>query len=100
MNRYAVLGAPIAHSLSPRIFERFAALSGVALSYEALATTPQTLKATLLRLSQEGYQGLNLTSPLKEAAFPLVDAHSQTAAQAQAINMLTLDSAGRFFGGQ
>jgi exoribonuclease II len=77
-DRYAVLGAPIAHSRSPTIHHAFAAQSEISLQYERIETPAEALPETLDRLWAEGYKGLNLTVPLKEVAFALAQAHGWT----------------------
>ena len=91
IDRYAVLGHPIHHSLSPSIHAAFAAQTAQHLSYEALDITPDDLEATLTRLPQEGYRGVNITVPHKEAAWAYVQKHGQLterAALAGAVNTL------------
>lgn len=44
MDHYAVIGQPVAHSLSPRIHALFAARAGHAISYEAIEVAPEALR--------------------------------------------------------
>ncbi len=97
IDRYAVLGHPIHHSLSPVIHAAFAAQTGQHLSYEALDIAPAELSATLSRLPREGYRGVNITVPHKEAAWAFARQHgklSDRAALAGAINTIAWDDAG------
>ncbi len=97
VDRYAVLGHPIHHSLSPVIHAAFATQTGQHLSYEALDVTPEQFTTTLDRLPEEGYRGVNITVPHKEAAWTYVQRHgtlSDRAALAGAVNTIawTADS--------
>lgn len=88
---YAVLGHPIHHSLSPQIHSAFAAQTGQALRYTALDVAPADFVATLNRLPDEGFRGVNITVPHKEAAWAYVKAHgtlTERAAMAGAVNTL------------
>ena len=88
---YAVLGHPIHHSLSPQIHAAFAAQTGQALRYTALDVAPAELTATLTRLPTEGFRGVNITVPHKEAAWAYAQQHgtlSERAAMAGAVNTL------------
>lgn len=95
---YAVLGNPINHSLSPRIFELFAAQVNEAIDYQAIQVKPEELSTTLERLYHQGYRGLNLTSPLKETVLPLLKSRSEAARAAFAVNVLTIQSDGSYHG--
>lgn len=72
IDRYAVLGHPIHHSLSPVIHAAFAAQTAQHLSYEALDVAPAQLAESLAQLPHEGYRGVNITVPHKEAAWAYV----------------------------
>ncbi|MDB5986677.1 MAG: shikimate dehydrogenase [Nevskia sp.] len=98
MDRYAVLGQPVAHSLSPRIHALFAEQSGAQLSYEAIEVAPAALAETLARLHAEGYAGLNLTLPHKIAAVSLCETRSARAAAVGSVNTL-IRSDGGWHGG-
>jgi shikimate dehydrogenase len=93
---YAVLGDPIQHSLSPRIFKLFAKQTQQVFDYEARQVSLEALSAELHRLRQEGYGGVNLTAPLKEKAFLLADHCSELARGARAVNILSFKPEGNF----
>ncbi len=84
----AVLGDPIAHSKSPSIHQAFANQWGQAVDYQAIHCPPDALPATLDRLYEHGFQGANLTVPLKEQALTLCDQLTPAAQMAQATNTL------------
>jgi len=89
MLRFAVLGQPVAHSLSPRIHEAFAQQLGIALNYEKLEVAPDAFEATLKRLHAEGWRGLNVTLPHKVAALAASSDATERARLAGAVNTLT-----------
>jgi len=86
--RYAVLGAPIGHSLSPRLHAAGFRALGREATYEAIETTTDTFESTLARLIADGYAGVNLTSPLKTLALAAADEATPAARAAGAANTL------------
>lgn len=89
MERYAVLGQPIAHSLSPRIHAWFAEQSGAKLSYEKIEVAPEALAERLAALHAQGYAGLNVTQPHKPAVLAAASEKTPRAELAAAANTLT-----------
>ena len=71
MDRYAVIGNPIAHSKSPLIHHAFARVTGQQMSYERLLAPLDGFLATVQRFAAEGGSGLNVTVPFKLEAFAL-----------------------------
>lgn len=96
MLRFAVLGHPVGHSLSPAMHREALKALGLAGSYEALETPQEALGARLEEV-RWGYRGVNLTLPLKEAALPLLDWISPEARAIGAVNTV-LSVEGRLFG--
>lgn len=94
MDRYAVIGQPVAHSKSPLIHGAFAAQTAQALRYEALELAPEALAEALPRLHAEGWQGFNLTLPHKIAALKLCESLSERARRAGAVNTLVRTATG------
>jgi len=85
---YAVLGQPIAHSLSPRIQLDFAAQLGEQIAYEKIEVAPEQFKDLLARLHAAGYQGLAVTLPHKLAALEAAAEVADAARIAGAANAL------------
>jgi shikimate dehydrogenase len=92
--RFAVLGSPIGHSLSPRLHAAAFAASGRNASYEAIEVDEAGLPEVLARLQAGGYGGVNLTSPLKAAGLLLADRATSGARAAGAVNTLAFDDDG------
>lgn len=69
----AVLGSPIAHSLSPALHRAaYEALGLDGWTYRAIACDESSLFATLSALDAEGLVGVSLTMPLKRAVVSLL----------------------------
>jgi shikimate dehydrogenase len=88
MNRYCVVGNPIAHSRSPWIHARFAALTGKALSYERVELPLQGFEDGLRALISAGYAGCNVTVPFKADAARIASHPSTAVRRAGAANTL------------
>lgn len=86
--RFAVIGNPIAHSLSPIIHQRFAKQFGVTLCYEKLQVDVSAFEQTVLDFFDQGGQGLNITSPFKLLAFQMAEVCTSRCQQAKAANTL------------
>jgi shikimate dehydrogenase len=93
-DRYAVFGHPVAHSRSPWIHARFAALTGQSLSYEARDVPPNGFDAALAEFLAEGGRGLNITLPHKLAAFAAAERLTPRARRAGSVNTLAVQPAG------
>jgi len=87
-DRYAVIGNPVAHSLSPRIHAEFARQTGQDLVYERLLAPTDAFIATANAFRNRGGRGLNVTLPFKGEAFRYADRLSASAQAAQAVNTL------------
>jgi len=97
-DHYAVMGSPVAHSKSPLIHRLFAEQTGQDLDYGAIRVEPEQFPAAVADFLARGGKGLNITVPLKEAAWALATAHSDRAARAGAVNTLLLNPSGEHFG--
>ena len=66
MKKFAVIGNPIKHSLSPQIHSEFAQQCSIDLTYEKiLADDEITFISTIQNLINQGYSGVNVTLPFK-----------------------------------
>lgn len=96
MRRLAVIGHPVSHSRSPAM--QNAALEALGLagewSYEAIDIAPDDFAARTRSLPAEGFAGVNVTIPHKEAALDLADEASDAAERIGAANTLSFGDGG------
>ena len=86
--KFAVIGSPIDHSLSPKIHSIFAKELGIEITYEAIKVEPIHFDTSVDRLFDEGYAGLNVTLPLKELAFNYADELTEDSNLSGSVNTL------------
>jgi shikimate dehydrogenase len=82
------MGDPIAHSLSPAMHNAAFQSRGMMAYYVPVWCPPNALEKKLQAFVTLGGQGINLTRPLKEKAWPIVHSASRWAEQAGAVNTL------------
>ncbi|MFD0428527.1 shikimate dehydrogenase [Streptomyces zhihengii] len=93
--RAAVLGSPVAHSLSPVLHNAaYAAMGLTGRTYERFDVDEAALPGFVDALDAD-WAGLSLTMPLKRAVIPLLDEISETAAAVEAVNTLVFTEDGR-----
>ena len=96
--RAAVLGSPIAHSLSPDLHRAaYAALGLDTWTYDRFEVDEAGIAGFLAGLDRT-WAGLSLTMPLKRAVIPLLDGISETAASVEAVNTVVFGDDGRRVG--
>src|SRR5688572_6510054 len=88
MDRYVVIGNPVAHSLSPAIHAAFAAATGERLEYETLLVPLGEFARGARAFFDAGGSGANVTLPFKVDAFAFADRASERAQLAGAANFL------------
>lgn len=88
VDRYAVMGYPVAHSRSPVIHRLFAAQTGENVQYELLEVAPDKLESAIKQFARTGGKGLNITLPHKTEVTRFVDDMSERASTAGAVNTL------------
>ncbi|MCX2184047.1 shikimate dehydrogenase [Streptomyces sp. SKN60] len=96
--RAAVLGSPIAHSLSPVLHRAaYAELGLDDWSYGSFEVDEAALPGFVGELD-DSWAGLSLTMPLKRAIIPLLDEITDTAASVEAVNTVVFTEDGRRVG--
>ena len=94
VDRYAVLGNPVAHSRSPFIHTTFALQTAQAVSYERVLCPLDGFATSVRDFAAQGGRGCNVTVPFKFDA-PALAAHvTERALLAGAANVLRLDASG------
>ena len=97
MDRYAVIGHPVEHSLSPAIHHAFAKQTGQQLRFCKLPAPVDGFRAAAQSFFATGGLGLSVTLPFKGEAFDWVAAARGAALRARAVNCIHLQD-GRTLG--
>ena len=88
IDRYAVIGDPVAHSMSPRVHALFAAQLAQELTYDRILAGVDAFAAAAGEFFRAGGRGLNVTVPCKFAAADWVDELEPQAAAAGVVNTI------------
>jgi shikimate dehydrogenase len=90
VTRLAVLGSPIAHSLSPALHAAAYRVLGLDWTYEAVDVAEGSLGAFVNTLD-DTWRGLSLTMPLKREVLPMLDERTELVSLVGAANTVLLD---------
>jgi len=93
----ALLGHPVAHSLSPRMQNAAFAARGLNWAYVALDVAPERLEQAVGGLEALGFVGANVTIPHKRAVALLCDELDEDAERAGSVNTIVFRD-GRLYG--
>ncbi|MDD5656105.1 MAG: shikimate dehydrogenase [Elusimicrobia bacterium] len=89
--RLALLGHPVAHSLSPRLMAALARLTGRRVLYRCCDVAPDKLAFAAGLLRGADFLGCNVTIPHKTAVIPFLDRLTPQARLAGAVNAVRRD---------
>ena len=92
MNKYAVIGNPIHHSLSPTIHAQFSKQTGLSMSYEKILAPLDGFTAAVNNFVSSGALGFNITIPFKVEAYDLVDDCTLNAKTSGAVNTIKVEN--------
>lgn len=91
MDRYAVFGNPIEHSLSPIIHTQFAKQTGLSIQYDKILAPIDNFAHSAKAFIDQGAKGFNITVPFKIEAFNLATELSVNAKTAGAVNTIKVN---------
>ena len=86
--QFALLGDPVAHSLSPAMHGAAFKLSGLRGDYSAIRADRSRLERALEELRAGSLDGVNVTMPLKHAAWQLAEETTRQGTLAVSVNAL------------
>lgn len=98
VDKYLVIGNPIAHSKSPFIHQRFAKESKQLLSYDKALVAIDEFESFIEAFQHQGGKGCNITVPFKEHAYALSQILTPRAKAAGAVNTLIFNDDGTITG--
>ena len=93
-----LLGWPVAHSRSPVIHNHWLEQYGIAGRYVLFGVPPEKLEAAVRGIATLGLRGCNVTTPHKQAIFPLLDRVDDLARRIGAVNTVVVEKDGTLTG--
>ena len=96
--KFAVIGHPVAHSLSPRMHAANFAAIGFDGAYGKFDVEPGDLLEAVRTFAREGYLGLNVTVPHKEAVIGALDKVDESVMRYGACNTVKFERDGTISG--
>ncbi len=88
IQRVGLIGWPVAHSVSPAMFNAAFTALGLNWRYDAYPISPDNLASGLRALQADGLRGLNVTVPHKRAVIDLLDSIRPEARLIGAVNTI------------
>jgi shikimate dehydrogenase len=92
MKKYAVIGNPVNHSISPMIHAQFSKEFGLKISYEKILSPIDGFQDTVKKFIDFNGQGFNITLPFKIQAYNLSKNLTPNARAAGAVNAIKIDN--------
>ncbi len=92
MKKYAVIGNPIEHSLSPKLHNYWIKKNNLSAVYEKKKIDEDGLKSIIFEVKEEKISGINVTIPFKKAVIPFLDDLSTEANETQSVNTIYLNN--------
>ncbi len=96
--RYAVIGNPVEHSLSPQLFTWLFSELGIHADYSRELVLPEDLPNIIARLHRGDWNGVSVTLPHKEAVCGMLDELDSSGLRVGACNTVVRLSSGRLRG--
>lgn len=94
----AVIGSPVAHSLSPALHNAAFAAAGIDAVYVAFEVAPGEARSALAAMRTLGLLGLSVTTPHKEDVADAVDELAPAAASLHSVNTVARGGSGQLVG--
>ena len=93
MNKYLVIGNPIAHSLSPKLhnywFKKYSFFDSI---YEKKKVEKKDLKKIVEQIKNDEVKGVNVTVPFKREIFDFIDSSSYEVQFTKSVNTLVKEN--------
>lgn len=98
MKTAALIGNPVAHSVSPIIYNYWFRATGIRGNYQAIQLQEKDLENFLSSIRKGNFVGCNVTIPFKEKVLGKLDALDNTATMVGAVNLIFCSEDGKLIG--
>ncbi len=92
IKKYAVIGNPIDHSLSPKLQNHWLKANNIDATYEKIKIEEHEIKNFVLDIKKQKVVGCNVTVPFKKIVIPFLDKMSPEAEKTQSVNTIIFEN--------
>ena len=96
--KFAIIGNPINHSLSPILHNYWFEKYGIDAEYQIIKTIDKELPDIVKKIKNKTYHGINITLPFKQKIVPFIDLLVNDAKITSSVNTLYLDKDEKIIG--
>ena len=96
--KFAIIGKPLAHSLSPLLHNFWFKKYNISANYSLLEIAPSEIGKTIKKIRKKELQGINVTIPYKQAVIPFLDLIVGDAKETLSVNTIWLNEEGKIVG--
>ena len=96
--KFAIIGRPIAHSLSPTLHNYWFKKYNIDAEYSLLDVKEENLEDTINKVRKKELQGINVTLPYKQKVLPFIDRLVNDAKNTNSVNTIFLDESNNIVG--
>lgn len=91
MKKFAIIGNPIGHSLSPTLHNYWFRKHKITARYDLLEIQENQIEKTIDDIRKRKLEGINVTIPYKQKVIPYIDKFSISAKESNSVNTISLD---------
>mgnify|MGYP001157409016 FL=1 len=96
--KFAIIGNPISHSLSPTMHNYWFDKYNIKAEYELLNTEESEIQNVINKIKDKEIKGINVTLPYKKTVIPFLSKIINDAKETHSVNTITLDDHGNLIG--
>jgi len=95
---YGIIGKPLSHSLSPLLHNFWFKKNSIKANYTLIEIEIDQISSIIDKIKKEELQGVNVTTPYKQAVIPFLDLIINDARKTSSVNTIYLNNEGRVVG--
>ena len=96
--KFAIIGKPLSHSLSPILHNYWFKKYNIEANYELMEIEEAQIKKTIQLIKKKEIKGINVTLPYKKAVIPFLSKIINDAEQTHSVNTILLDESDNVIG--
>ena len=96
--KYGIIGKPLSHSLSPLLHNFWYKKHNIKASYSLIEIDAIQIEETIDKIRSKKLQGINVTTPHKQAVIPFLDLVINDAKKTSSVNTIYLNNENKIVG--